>query len=449
MAPAPLTSAPPQTAGLHAGGRRVAPGIWWLSPAGAVLLVVPATLGFAAGYSQDDYLAYFRSAKTLTSGTAVLFALGAACLVAGALLSAAGRRPLPRTGRWPWLTPVQVGVLQRTSTVLFRATMLGYVSFVVAAARNGVRPGDVVQVLLAQDLSSGELEDTIGTVPGVTTLTQVGVAYAVVATLLLLHGRDRRTVLRLAALLACTVLRTFVFTERLALVEVVVPVMALLVVRASQTASPWRRLLLQLAPIPLVLLLLAGFAATEYSRSYQFFKTRTDDGLLLFSAKRLSGYYATAYNNGEILLDHDDRPGRLPYTTVEALWTAPVVEQLDVYDRLVGQDSAERNTQYLFMYGNPEFNNPGGIPAPFVDFGRAGGLVFWLAAGLVTGLAYRAFTDGRLTAVLLYPPVVTGLLELPRFIYWTLGRTVPTVLALLMVAAAVNRSARYVPRIPA
>ncbi len=433
VAPQGSAPAPPR------GRRGTTPGVWWLSPIGAVLLIVPVTLGLAAAYTQDDFVAYFRTPKSLTTDTALLFAGGAVAIVLGALAVQLGHRPRPRAGRWPWFDAAQLEVLERAATVLFRVTLVGYVSLALSALRNGVTPADVLAALVAQDVSSGELEERIGTIPGLTTLTQVGVAYAVVATLLLCHRLDRRNVLRLLALGLMAVVRTFVLTERLALVEIVVPAMAVLLLRASTGGGVNRRLLLRLAPVPLVVLLLAGFAATEYSRSYQFFKTRTDDGLVLFSAKRLSGYYATAYNNGQILLTHDDYPGRLPYTSIEAVWTAPLIEQVDAYDRLVGRDSGESYERILQTYGSPEFNNPGGLPAPFIDFGRVGGMLVLLGVGLLTGWGYRAFVEGRVTGVLLYPVVVTGLLELPRFLYWTLGRTVPTVVALLLVARAVHR----------
>lgn len=442
MATAQVVPPPGEATGSR---RRPAPGVWWLSPAGAVLLIVPVTLGFATAYSPQDFLTYFRTPKSLTSATALLFAAGALVLVLGTFLTQVGQRGPARPGRWPWLSPAQLDTLERCSTVLFRVTVIGYLSFLVAAARNGVSPGDVVSAVLAQDVSSGELESTIGTIPGITTLTQVGVAYGVVAALVLTDRVDRRTVLRLAALTLMSLLRAYVFTERLALVEVVVPALVVLVVRASHTRSSSRRFALGLAPLPLVVLLVLGFAASEYSRSYQFFQTRTNDGLVLFSAKRLSGYYATAYNNGQIGLTYDNYPGRLPYTSLEAVWTAPLVEQAEVYDRLVGRDSSEHYQALLRTYGNPEFNNPGGLPAPFIDFGRVGGLLVLLGMGLAVGTAYRAFLQGKAVGVLIYPVVVTGLFELPRFLYWTLGRTVPTVLALLLVAGALNRCDRRAP----
>lgn len=426
-------------------GRTAFPGVWWLSPPGAALLVVPVTLGLAVAYSDGDYRTYFRTPKSLTTDTAVLFAAGALVFVLGALLVQVGRRPARRLGQWPWFHERQLATLQRVSTPLYLATLLGYASFVVAAARNGVALGDVVEAFVSQDVSSGALETTVGTVPGLTTLTQVGVAYAVVAAVLLTHGRDRRAIVRLSVLAVLTVVRAYLFTERLALIEVAVPVLAVLALRSSHGGRPGWRLMLRLAPIPLVVLLVAGFAATEYSRSYNFYKTRVDDTLLEFSAKRLSGYYATAYNNGQLQLTHDRHVGRLPFTSIEAVWTAPGADQLDLYDRLTDRDREKDYRRILTSYGNPEFNNAGGLAAPFVDFGRRGGLVVLLALGALLGWGYRAFVEGSQAAVLLYPLAVTGLLELPRFLYWTLGRAVPAVVALLLVVLALRQAQRRRP----
>ena len=424
-------------------------GVWWLSPPGAVAFVVPVTLGLAAYYSPADFRTYFRTPKSLTSGTAALFAVGGFALTLGALVAQSGTRQPTRPGRWPWLEEPQLAVLRRSSTVLYRVTLIGYLSFVLAAARNGVRAADVVSAVLRQNVASGRLEAQIGTVPGITTLTQVGIAWAVVATLVAVHRPDRRDGARAVVLGVITLLRAYLLTERLAVIEVAVPIIVVVLLRASQSPSSLRRAMVRVAPVPLVALLLLGFAASEYSRSYQFYKTRTNDGLLVFSAKRLSGYYATAYNNGQLLLTHEHYVGRLPFDTVQALWTAPGISQLHTYDRLTGRDQGQDYNDILNTYGNPEFNNPGGLAAPFVDYGQYGGLLALFCAGLATGLGYRAFVNGRVLALLLYPLVVTGLFELPRFLYWTLGRTVPAVVALLLVDRAVTRSRRRLPALGA
>jgi hypothetical protein len=424
------------------------PGVWWLSPAGAVLLVVPPTLGLAVAYSNEEFRTFFRSPKSLDTDSAVLFGAGALCFVLAALATQVGRRPAPPGGRRPWLDATQLAALRRVSGPLYALTLAGYLAFGVSAARNGFGLNDLLNALISQDLYTEQApKSVIGTIPGVTTLTQVGIAYAIVATLLLLHGPDRTTLVRLVALGGLTTLRAFLFTERLALVELAVPALVLVAVRASQSRRPGRRLLLRMAPIPLVVLLVAGFAATEYSRSYTYYKTRTTDGLVTFSVKRLSGYYATAYNNGHLVMTYDRYPGRLPYTSLEALWTAPGAQQIDLYDRLVDRDQGEEYRRILATHANPEFNNVGGLPAVFADFGRMGGLLVLLGLGLIIGWAYRAFLHGQIAALLLYPVAVTGLLELPRFLYWSLGRTMPAVVALLVVLWVLRRAERRRPTV--
>ena len=68
-----------------------------------------------------------------------------------------------------------------------------------------------------------------------------------------------------------------------------------------------------------------------------------------------------------------------------------------------------------------------------------------LLAGIVVGLAYRSWRAGGAYGLLVYPVLFTGLLELPRYLYWTQGRIVPAMVFLLVTAWYLTRSAR--PRV--
>ena len=96
----------------------------------------------------------------------------------------------------------------------------------------------------------------------------------------------------------------------------------------------------------------------------------------------------------------------------------------------------------LTQYGNPEFNNPGGLAVPVIDFGPVGALVFFLIAGVVIGFAYRSWRQGNPVGLLVYPVFFTGLLELPRYLYWTEGRVFPAMVFLLATAWFMTRSRR-------
>jgi hypothetical protein len=65
-------------------------------------------------------------------------------------------------------------------------------------------------------------------------------------------------------------------------------------------------------------------------------------------------------------------------------------------------------------------------------------------------LLYRSCIEGRPFSVVLFPSLTTGLFELPRYVYWTLGRFTPPLIALCVVGYLVHRSARRAaePQLP-
>ena len=99
-------------------------------------------------------------------------------------------------------------------------------------------------------------------------------------------------------------------------------------------------------------------------------------------------------------------------------------------------------TTALEQFGNPEFNNYGGVASPFVDLGIVGGLLFFLLAGMLSGVLYRSLREGRIWGLLLYPLFVLTMLELPRYFYLGQGRATPGLVALVVVALLVNRGRR-------
>jgi oligosaccharide repeat unit polymerase len=97
-------------------------------------------------------------------------------------------------------------------------------------------------------------------------------------------------------------------------------------------------------------------------------------------------------------------------------------------------------TDVLNQYANPEFNNPSGYVAAFIDYGAVGGLIFLFVIGLLAGFLYRGFCSAKPFGLLLYPIMFIGLLELPRYMYWSQGRTTYTLLALIILAALLRRA---------
>lgn len=427
---------------------RSRPSLWWLSPGGALLLLVPPTLLLTAYLDDADFRLFYRTGKSVTTENLLLVAVAVLMLGSIATVVAA----LPHRSRGPRPTtvlPPGAGVtttLRRACDVLFGLTLVGYAAFAAAGASRGVTPGQVVQLLVSQDNYAGNLKDEFAGIAGVTTLTQVGIAFVVVATYVLLRQRDRRLVVQVVVVVLLSLVRSFVNSERLALVEIAVPAVAILAMAARHGRRPLGRLAARAAPLVLAPMLFVLFAAFEYSRSWTFFSTRTDQPFPVFAALRLAGYYATSYNNGYLQLEHGTYPGRLPRESVQAIWESPGISQLGLYDQLSAPPPAAAR-DILQRFANPEFNNMGGITAPMVDFGVVGGLVYLALAGALLGLLYRGFRNGHVVGALLYPIALTGLLDLPRYLYWAQGRVVPAVVCLLVVAAVLSRSRGSVPRV--
>jgi oligosaccharide repeat unit polymerase len=417
---------------------RTGRGLWWLSPLGALSLLVPVTLWLTNRLTNADFELFYREPKAVTAANLLLVTVAVVVLASVAQFVAAVAperepRPLMPPGR---PVPRQ---LRTAARVLFWLTLLGYVAYFASGLARGITPVVIVRALVSQDTYGVDLKNSFGGIAGLTTLTQCGIAFVVVATHLLRRGRDGRLLAQLALVLVLTLVRSFVASERLALIEVAVPIIVILAMGARNSQRPARRVVARIAPVVLAPLLLVLFGAFEYSRSWQYFKTRTDEPFALFSLIRFIGYYATSYNNGYLELTHGTFPGRLPLNSLSAFWDAPGISALGLYDRLSAPVPATSDN-LLERFANPEFNNPGGVTTPFVDFGLVGGFLFIVLLGVVIGLLYRGFRNGSLVGALLYPVVLTGLFDLPRYLYWTQGRVVPTWVCLIVVAGVLYRA---------
>lgn len=415
--------------------------MWWANPLSPVLLLLVPALLASWAVPEHAYLEHWRTPKYLEFGGVVRSLVAMLLIAVGALIVTRGRLGLAVRDEWPSLSPVARQVLRRAFFVLFRISCAAYVVWVLVAIQRGLRPASLLDALQEQNTFSGELKAQFQTVTGVTTLTQCAIAAVVIAALLG-NEADRAIKRRVALLVGLAVARGFFLAERLAVIELALP---WLVVRSGALAATGRRRtgrwIVRFGPALAIPLLLGAFSLFEYSRSWTFARTRTDDTFLEHSAYRLAGYYATSINNGELNRQTIDRTERLPYFTVEFLWDAPGVSSVLDYEQLSG---VEPGSDAVARLANPEFNSPGGISGPFVDFGDAGGFAYYALVGLVLGGLYRSFAASRLLGLLLYPTVFTGLLELPRYLYWAQGRVSPAYAVLLLTGLLVATRARAV-----
>jgi oligosaccharide repeat unit polymerase len=410
-------------------------GVWWLTPLGALSLIALPTLALAAVTPESHYRFDWGTPKALTSHTVLLALAGALTFIVAGSLPFLGRTPQMGSA-WPAMTASQNQILTKSVPWLFWLTIAGYLTFAVSGFRNGLRLGNLTGALTGQN---DGLKTTLGHVTGVTSLTQVGVAFVVVAGLLLVQRADRRLAWKLGIILVLGLLRAALLAERLAFLELIIPFATVIAMRTVSAGRSRAKAAVHLAPLILIPLVLIAFGAFEYSRSWTYYSTRTTISYPSFVIERFAGYYATAYNNGQLELNYETYQGRIPYDTIEALWTAPGASLFGGYPSGNGTAPPTAYSEILQLHGNPEFNSPGGLLIPFVDWGTQGGLVVLALIGGLVGTLYRRCVNAHPFAVVLFPSMTTGLFELPRYIYWTLGRYTPALVALCIVGFLLQR----------
>jgi hypothetical protein len=251
------------------------------------------------------------------------------------------------------------------------------------------------------------------------------------------QGSHRARLITIVVLVAALV-RALIVSERLAVIEIVVPLGMVFLGRAwaGRTTVAWKRTLIRIVPLFAVVALIAGFTVYESSRSWPWYRDNTDQhGLVRFGTNRLIGYYSTSYSNAELLRQGVwPRPGALPFVTISGLWSAPGIQNWVPYENLTNESFNYRYAVALSAETNQEFNNYGGITAATLDYGMVGGYLFIALFGALVGAAYAAFSQARRWGVLFYPVIVIGLLELSRTFYLGLGRAVPAFIGLVYAA---------------
>ena len=407
--------------------------LWWLAPGTLFCLVVGLTMLAAAWQSDAEYRLY-GTPKYITYKHVLLAGTAIAAFAIGNWLGTT-------TGQRPKMSPAEMDrVVRPYFWAAFGLTLFGYAVWIAVGLKNGFSLGTFRELILTDDPSvAGHIrEQMFSTVQGITTCTQFGAA-AVLLGLWLAFRRRRFFVWPVLLLMAIAAVRALVFSERLALIELLVPATVLTLrmkVLGAFLPASWRSLL-KLAPLGAVAGLFILFGTFEYFRSWRHY-VHEFDSYPQFVMWRIAGYYTTAHNNSAMALETQP-VFPLPYTTMQMLWRFPGLSKSPLgYQALTGVDPAEQQTQMLERYGTPELNSEGGIFQPALDFGLAGIVGFWFGCGVVAGRVYRGYLAGEVTNTLFYPMIYLAILETPRFLYLTYPRALPAMLMLLFVAAVVR-----------
>lgn len=391
---------------------------WWLNPTNVIVFLIIPLFSFAAYFNRFNFWLFNSRQDFVTAGTFALGLYSAVLLLIGiGLTKLAG----------PYEIIVSEIQEHRANRVLFMVGAITIAAYLVLLGTLLFEFSLVFALLRGQVGAPEELREVLGRIPGLSSFIQFGIVYlAAVAALRALAGYRLTPTLWVMwwMILGLTLLRAVLASERLAFLE------ALAAVLVVPMAYSWRPSTIKTyAPFFAGMFVFAGFAAGEYVRSWQWYQ-QFFDSYFEFIVQRFSGYYSTSVNNGAgaYLMFGADSP--TPEITVGWVTRFPGLAQFFV---------SEQDTllyRYLTTYGTPEFNNPGGLYAAFLDYNFFGASLFMLLLGVLIGVIHRSFRSRRILGLILYPAFVVGLSDLIRLIWFSDTRAFPVFVGAFAVAWA-------------
>jgi hypothetical protein len=419
---------------------------WWLHPI-PIFVGLNGVTGIAAYFAAPStYLDLWRTPKYVT-GFTLLMVLGVlAAFCAGVWVAMANQRG--EAAQCEWRGAVSLPRAKILFNISYWICISAYVFWTGIGIWRGLGWSFLKSVFGSADVYTNvySIRTYLATIPGVTTLTQLGIAAVILGGLIGTGAGWKGIRLKLVILLSLAILRAAIYSERLAFLELIIPLMVL---RLVEPASPKRsralKSLIRFAPVLGIAGVYVIFTGFETVRSWSIYYSARESSLWLFGFWRLVGYYVTAVNNSAYVILTLGHALRAPYQTLNFLWEFPV---LNLYVRelfnWVHLDY-EGYMHLLAVGANPEFNNWGGLLSPVIDFGVAGALGYWSFIGLVTGYLYSLFLRKHPLGLCIYPVVYLTLSEVPRYLYWGEGRAFPALSFLLFSAAVLLHSATFYP----
>lgn len=402
--------------------------LWWLQPTLALAFVLAITLTPAILMSERAF-ALYGTPKYLRMEhfLVALSAVGAFGL---------GQWLAQRTGTAPHPAPKSLDLpLLWWFRLAAGLSLFGFAIWLLLGIKNGFTLGLLLNLFdTSNEAAAAVLRfEVFRSIPGVTTCTQFGLAAAILGLWLELRG-VRGVRLLLAGVIFCAAFRVLLFSERLALLEILVSGGAL-GIRFLVLGKQWsraQRLMLRVFPVFAIAGLLVFFGTFEYFRTW-FRYQKEFDNVAEFTLWRAAGYYATSHNNGALTVEIPYRRP-LPYVLAANLWKFPLVKGTSLdYESITGVDHDEAWAGHLKTYAQEEYNNAGGLFIPLAELGWVGSTLFWFGLGFCAGKAYRGFLAGSLGGCFFYPLILVAIADIPRIQYLTETRTFPAIVLLGMV----------------
>jgi len=267
-------------------------------------------------------------------------------------------------------------------------------------------------------IANAELEQGYGrelaqTIPGITTLSQLGICLSIICSYKISLNIEKNRYIKLMFLIVfISLIRAFVRSERLALIEVLV-VFSLPFCLYNQKFKK----IIKLIPIIAVPGLVLIFSISEYFRSWIHYYNKRYDYFSEFIFDRFSSYFMIAQNSAVSYLKYIEI-NDYPWLTNQWLFKFPGLGYLnDLY-----RSEYDKYMSFLRIHLDPQYNNYAPIYAIYTDFGILFGCFILFILGLLTGHFHRTFQEQNGIGTFIYPAWFIGVLELSRTYSWGSSR---------------------------
>ncbi len=404
---------------------------WAWSPLGLLLLLPLPALAAALTVPDDSYMMLWGQPMFVT-GDIKLLAILYSAVILGTFVAL---HPLLSRSSELRVTKAQVRWVEIATMVLAWVTFAAYAAWLAFGIARGMDLAIIADLLEGESSAPYRLKAFyLEPVSGVTTWAQLGILVGPLALLRSkLTGKSAWPLV--LALLGAAALRALLFSERLAVLEVLVSVgLAWLILRKEPPFFFKNAVAVVLTYVSLWVGLVVFFGVFEYTRSWlHYYASRFDGGIADFAWQRLLGYYATAINNAALQSQVAESDTNIAY-----------LFQGDLYSSLLGPAAVEANrfANSLQSLSNPEFNNVSGLLVPNTAFGGLGGLVFWVFIAAAISIVAIVASRGRLMAILTYCSVGIGILEVDRLFYYGTSRYLAVIIALVVLTLTYVHASR-------
>lgn len=416
--------------------------IWWLNPMWLfVILEIIVIMSYSM--SNTQFVIEYKTPKYITINHIILYILVFIFFSIGYLISQ--RKKIIVNKKWKLNKNVMLSMttLKKIYRIL---SFIYYLSYIIWFA-NFIRIHGFMAIFYS--FSSTQMmkfmyifKNNSGQIAGITSFTEVALVLVPLGEFIKSKNISKKEKKRLNINLLCiiiiSIIRSILFSERLAIIAVVSTYFA---IKVYLNYNEKKKILYILMPIFFVLSLFIVFGLFEYSRSWltHYEKTGIYSNYIEFVYKRVIGYYSTAINT-ECMFVTKGKISIIPYWSIETIYELPIVG--DVFNSLRGVDISILYKNLLYNFANEEFNNPGGMLALYKDFGIFF-FFFEIVFGYFYGCCYKLFLNKNFYGMLFYPTFFYALVDLPRYYVFGSTRILVVFIVFILIKYFVKKNEYY------